>query len=596
MKNNLSFQIHNILSQNIEGIIFDILLPKSKPITIGIFYRPPNQNDFLETLTNDLDKLDHMNKELYLLGDFNINLLKNGKYIFENKNCVIDSVESTLLKKYKEFSTNFSLKQLIHKATRVTGNSPDSLLDHVLTNAIQNVSQSDIIDLALSDHQLIYLTRKINHKLYSGHNEVKFKSLKNYSAEKFKQLLAAATFPDYEKFKNVDEAYCNFHEKLMDVINKIAPSKVSRIKNKTPDWFDLEISEKIKVKRKIFRKFKKSKLHSDKELYLTARNDVNRTIKRKKEAFVKEKLEQNINEPKALWKTLKSLGLPSKRSSMAKICLKDKDKLIFDSKGIAEIFKDYFSSLAENLVSKLPPALKIYDTISTKSYYSKLNASTNSFKFNECNKDIIEKILLNFNVSKAAGIDDLNSRFLKDGAEILSTPLMQICNLSLKLSTFPTECKVAKLKPLFKKGSLTEPKNYRPISLLPLLSKVLEKVVLDQTQNYLKENDLIYELQSGFRNNHSTNFCLSFLSDKILSGFDSGLLTGMILIDLQKAFDTINHVILLQKMEIMGFSKKSIDWFESYLGNRTFLVSIEKSFSSSGNLKCGVPQGSILGP
>ena len=107
---------------------------------------------------------------------------------------------------------------------------------------------------------------------------------------------------------------------------------------------------------------------------------------------------------------------------MAKICLKDKDKLIFDSKGIAEIFKDYFSSLAENLVSKLPPALKIYDTISTKLYYSKLKASTNTFNFNECNKDIIEKILLNFNVTKAAGIDDLNSRFLKDVAEIISTP------------------------------------------------------------------------------------------------------------------------------------------------------------------------------
>ena len=179
-------------------------------------------------------------------------------------------------------------------------------------------------------------------------------------------MLAAANFPDYGKFKNIDDAYGNFHEKLMNVINKVAPSKVARVKNKTPDWFDLEIFEKIKVKRKRFKKFKKSKLHSDKVLYLTARNDVNRTIRRKKRMFVKEKLEQNINEPKALWKTIKSLGLPSKRSAMAKICLKDKDKLCFDSKGISEIFKDYFSSLAKNLVSKLPPAHKIYDTISTK--------------------------------------------------------------------------------------------------------------------------------------------------------------------------------------------------------------------------------------
>ena len=145
-----------------------------------------------------------------------------------------------------------------------------------------------------------------------------------------------------------------------------------------------------------------------------------------------------------------------------------------------------------------------------------------NFFFTEYYNKQVKKFLQNFNITKAAGIDSLNSRFFKDGAEILSTPLKQICNLSLKLSTFPKECKIAKLKPLFKKGSSTEAKNYRPISLLPLISKVLEKVVLEQTQNFLKENNLIYELQSGFRDQHSTNFCLSYLSDKILTGFDLG--------------------------------------------------------------------------
>ena len=166
----------------------------------------------------------------------------------------------------------------------------------------------------------------------------------------------------------------------------------------------------------------------------------------------------------------------------------------------------------------------------------------------------------------------------------------------MKLATFPKECKIAKLKPLFKKGSSTDAKNYRPISLLPQISKILEKVVLEKTQVYLKENNLIYELQSGFRDQHSTNMCLSYLSDKILSGFDSGLLTGMILIDLQKAFDTIDHNILLKKMKIIGFSESTIKWFQSYLTERIFFVSVEKSLSNAGKLKCGVPQGSILGP
>ena len=203
---------------------------------------------------------------------------------------------------------------------------------------------------------------------------------------------------------------------------------------------------------------------------------------------------------------------------------------------------------------------------------------------------------MNVQTTKAAGIDNIGGRFLKEGATILAQPIAQICNLSIKSSTFPTNCKVAKLRTLFKKGSKTDPKNYRPISLLPIISKVIEKIIHDQTQKFLAENEVIYHFQSGFQSNHSTDSCLSFLNDKILQGFDSGIYTGMILIDLQKAFDTIDHKILIEKMPYFGFSKEVIDWFNSYLSDRTFKVSVNDSISSPGSLTCGVPQGSILGP
>ena len=157
-------------------------------------------------------------------------------------------------------------------------------------------------------------------------------------------------------------------------------------------------------------------------------------------------------------------------------------------------------------------------------------------------------------------------------------------------------CKIAKLKPIFKKGSKTDPKNYRPILLLPLVSKIFEKIIHDQTIAYLNENNILFRYQSGFRKNHSTDFALSFLSDKILKSFGRGLYTGMILIDLQKAFDTINHDILLKKMDCVGFVPNVIKWFECYLSKRTFVVNINDKFSNPGNLLCGVPQGSILGP
>ena len=123
----------------------------------------------------------------------------------------------------------------------------------------------------------------------------------------------------------------------------------------------------------------------------------------------------------------------------------------------------------------------------------------------------------------------------------------------MKLRSFPDACKIAKLKPLIKKGSKTDSLNYRLISLLPLLLKVFERIVLDQTNNFLSLNEILYDYQSGFMKNHSTNTCLSFLNDNVLEDFDDGLLTGMILIHLQKAFDTINHDIQLRKLRNYTF-------------------------------------------
>ena len=206
------------------------------------------------------------------------------------------------------------------------------------------------------------------------------------------------------------------------------------------------------------------------------------------------------------------------------------------------------------------------------------------------------KLLEDLNPSKSVGLDNIAGKFLKEGASILASPLTDLCNVSISLSSFPDECKVAKLKPLYKKEIKIKPKNYRPISLLPLISKIIEKIIQNQTQSFLDENKILYTYQSGFRKHYSTDTCLSYLTDRLRNGFEKGLLTGMILIDLQKAFDTIDHSILLEKMKCISFSESTIRWFISYLSNRSFIVSVGKELSSRGKLNCGVPQGSILGP
>ena len=209
-------------------------------------------------------------------------------------------------------------------------------------------------------------------------------------------------------------------------------------------------------------------------------------------------------------------------------------------------------------------------------------------------EDIVLKLLKNTDISKAAGIDNLPGRFLKDGAVILAKPVTEICKFSIKSRIFPDPCKLVKLKPIIKKGSRMDPSNYRPISLLPLISKIFEKIVHDQMIDYLAQYNILYKYQSGFRTKHSTDLCLSYLNDKILKGFDNGLFTGMILIDLQKVPDTTIIYCVLKRLKAIGFCDDTVR-FHSYLTDWAFLVSTENKYSSISKTLCGVPQGSILG-
>lgn len=160
----------------------------------------------------------------------------------------------------------------------------------------------------------------------------------------------------------------------------------------------------------------------------------------------------------------------------------------------------------------------------------------------------------------------------------------------------PDDLKSARVVPLFKKSDKTEVGNYRPVSILSIISKVFEKVVYDQIESYLNDKKLLYKFQSGFRTRYSTDTCLIHLTDFLKFQMDKGNLIGMVLLDLQKAFDTVDHSILLMKLEALGLSQDIIRWFHSYLSDRQQLVDVSGTFSSCAGIRCGVPQGSILGP
>ena len=348
----------------------------------------------------------------------------------------------------------FGLKQIIKSPTRITCKNT-SLIDHNLASIPSRVSQHGVINVSVSGHQLIYCTRKINKiKTGSAHKHITFISFKKYTVDTYKDALKKVNFPNYELFNDVNEVYSNFFQKIRIVADSFAPFKTKRVKANTQKRFDREVLENINTRNKVFKKFKKSRLHINKELYKKAKYNTLKLITAKIRAFFDDKLSENIGKPIELWETLKSLAMPQKTLILNFNAVESNNAVTFDKLAVAKIFKVIFSNLAESLLIKLPNAPNKYNIESVFQYYSKF---------------IIEKP---FHMSITYYLYfDLSGKFSKDGAEILIKPPSKICNLSITSRAFPNACKVAKLKPIFKKGKKTDPSNYIPISLLPFMAK-----------------------------------------------------------------------------------------------------------------------------
>ena len=244
----------------------------------------------------------------------------------------------------------------------------------------------------------------------------------------------------------------------------------------------------------------------------------------------------------------------------------------------------------------MPPCSQLFSTSSEKfkNFYKVRNSKGKVFRLHTVSEEFVYKELSSLNSSKSTGLDNISARFLKDGASFLKLPITYIINMSITSGEVPGELKSARVKPLFKKNCRSEVGNYRPVSILCVVSKILERAVYNQLEAFVTKNNLIYEFQSGFRGNFSTDTRLIHLTDHIKKNTSKGLYTGMIMLDLQKAFDTVDHEILCQKLSVMGVV--SVEWFRSYLSDRTQMVNVNNTSSDFQKITCGVPQGSILGP
>ena len=383
------------------------MLPKTKPILIEIVYRPPDDSHFLDNAPDAIDNSTNFeNQEVYILGDFNINVSEN----------------SNLAKSYREICALHGLIQVIETPTRITGTS-STLIDHILTNSKLSITQHGVLEIALSDHYVIYCTRKIQKQKYHKQKFITIRSLKNYSKSNLLEKLSDIIFPDYSLYGDIDEAYSDFTNKLTTVINDVAPFKKINVKNNTGEWLDDEIFEGIRARDKLFRKFKKSKLHADGVNFRKARNRLQTMIRNKKRNFITKKLSDGIVKPKELWKTLSQLGLPSKKKANTKICLNENGELKLDSKSNCKIFKDFFETHSTNLVNNLPSVTNDFDIKKVQQYYSNLSLENKNFCLQPTTYEVVLKLLGEINPSKAAGMDKIGGKFLRDGATLLAFPV-----------------------------------------------------------------------------------------------------------------------------------------------------------------------------
>lgn len=303
-------------------------------------------------------------------------------------------------------------------------------------------------------------------------------------------------------------------------------------------------------------------------------------------------MEEHKNDSRKLWKTINNIiGHNKKNTNKLPESFQCEGTAISNPFEIASQFNHFFATIGKNLESLLPrPANDPLDFLNDANVDDRMTLLPVS-------NDIIMSIIVNLK-NTGPGADNISAVLLKKLAPHLINEITYLMNLCLESQTFPDILKVAIVKPLFKSGMTNDFGNYRPISILPVLSKVLERILHSQLSDFLEQNNVLYDYQFGFRKLHSTFMPISLIHDQITSSLSKNKSCVGIYLDLKKAFDTVDHEILLKKMSRYGIQNDSLQIFRSYLRNRIQITRLDdlNIMSQPENICVGVPQGSILGP
>ena len=310
-------------------------------------------------------------------------------------------------------------------------------------------------------------------------------------------------------------------------------------------------------------------------------------LKIEKAKYYHEVINNDQSNPKAMWKHIKQLiGKGSKTTDIQ--CIKVNDTILTKNDDIANAFNTHFTEIGKNLSDEIPQTSnsvgEFIETISAK------------FEIKHLVLDDIKKFIKKLDASKSCELDKIPAGILKDCNEVIAPYLTYIYNCSISTAILADDWKTARVSPVFKAGSKEDCDNYRPISILSIVAKIFEKLIYGQLNKYLIDQNILAKHQSGFRDGHSTLTSSISATNSWLLNIDSGMINGVIFLDLKKAFDAVEQDILLRKLFLHGIKDDSLAWFTSYLRNRKQVCKINNTTSSVKYNNCGVPQVSNLGP
>ena len=565
-----------------ESVFIEISRKNNKNVIVGEVYRVPgtSETDFLSDYEQIVSKIKGEHKCIVIGTDQNLDYLK------------INVHGNT--RKFFEFNLSNSLIPCITKPTRITHRSA-TLIDNIYVDAqLTSKVRSHIITTDISDHfpclAIIPETKLTDRETTT----LKTRKINNTVLRNIKGMLMNKEWSYLEEL-SVDEASRELIREVTTALDWYAPVKYitykTNYKGREP-WYTLGLKTSsikcLKIYKKVMRKPKDSNEYIS---YKDYRNRYNKLRRIAKVNYYNELISKNRKDSRKLWGILHEItGKIRNKTDISEEFIingvKERNGHI-----ISNAFAKHYANMGGSLAERIEAKGDIDDPITDRIK----RVDRNCFLFPTTRKEI-EKYIMSLKAKNSSGNDDISNTILKSIYPSIMQALIIIFNKSLSLGEFPDNMKIAIVKPLHKGKSKVEMNNYRPVSLLPVISKILEKIVNNRLIKFLTKNKVLYEGQYGFRRLRSTSDTILDLTGNILDGFDKGMITLGLFLDMTKAFDSIKHETLFRKLEIYGVRGIALDWIRSYLTNRSIQVNYNGTLSEKHNVDFGTPQGSVLGP